>query len=122
DYKAKHFRKSDFLEVKTYQTSSYAWRSIIQTQTLTRKGLKWVIGNGEWVKVWKDSWLPGTDDMLLRRPGAFLYPNLLVKDLFVPKMSTWNAMKIKSLVDEEDVNKILTISDIPKLTFKHSFK
>ncbi|CAG7888860.1 unnamed protein product, partial [Brassica rapa] len=42
-FKAKYYRKTDFMEARSYQSSSYAWRSIIQTQPLIKKGMKWII-------------------------------------------------------------------------------
>lgn len=108
-FKAKYFRNSDFIDAKSYQTSSYAWRSIIQTQPLIRRGLKWVIGNGEQVRVWKDRWISGCSDLSLNGQSATLYPNLLVKDLFVSGTREWDGLNVRSLVGEEEANKILTI-------------
>lgn len=108
-FKAKYFRNSDFIDAKSYQTSSYAWRSIIQTQPLIRRGLKWVIGNGEQVRVWKDRWISGFSDLSLNGQSATLYPNLLVKDLFVSGTREWDGLNVRSLVGEEEANKILTI-------------
>lgn len=93
-YKAKYYRRTGFMEAKKYQTSSLAWRSIIQTQPLIQKGLRWVIGNGERVRVWKDPWLQGDQNNIPVGPGASLYPNLLVKDLFIIGTRHWDINKI----------------------------
>lgn len=109
-YKAKYFQKTTSFEASSYQSSSYAWRSIIQTLPLIKKGVKWVVGNGEKIRAWQDKWLFGEDDQLSPTgPGAESFPFLLVKDLFVSGTKTWDIPKISSLFRQEDVNKILKI-------------
>lgn len=108
-YKAKYFRKTSFLEAKALPTSSYAWRSIIQTQPLINRGMKWVIGNGEKVRVWWDNWLPGDNVLPPSGPGTEIHPMLMVKDLFVSGTREWDVAKIRSLIREEDADKVLQI-------------
>lgn len=50
-YKAKYYRKTDILDFRSYQTSSYAWRSIVQTLPLIQRGLKWIVGDGQRIRV-----------------------------------------------------------------------
>lgn len=108
-FKAKYFKNTNFLEARSYQTSSYAWRSIIQTQALIRRGIKWVDGNGDSIVVWKDNWLPGEHNLPPQGPGAALYPNLKVNDLFIPGTTSWDMRIIYSLFCREDALKILSI-------------
>lgn len=65
-FKANYYRHSDFLEAKSYSTSSYGWRSIIQIQDLLRKGLKWIVGNREKIRVRKDNWIRSSLRLLLQ--------------------------------------------------------
>lgn len=81
-YKAKYYRKMSFMEARTYQTSSLAWRSIIQTQPLLKRGMHWAVGNREQIGVWKDSWLLGDSGATPTGPGMLIHPNLRVKYLF----------------------------------------
>ncbi|XP_056854991.1 uncharacterized mitochondrial protein AtMg00310-like [Raphanus sativus] len=78
-YKAKYFRNTDFLEARSYQSSSLAWRSIIQTQPLVRKGMHWALGNGAHIRVWKDSWLLGGNSTTPKGPGETTLLNLTVQ-------------------------------------------
>ena len=39
--------KVDFREAGCYPTSSYAWKSIIQTQPLISQGTRWIVGDVE---------------------------------------------------------------------------
>ncbi|GAA0186503.1 hypothetical protein LIER_33791 [Lithospermum erythrorhizon] len=48
---------------------SFAWRSILQTREVLRKGCKWVLGDGNTVRIWQDSWvLNDTVDKLVSPP------------------------------------------------------
>ncbi|XP_033139897.1 uncharacterized protein LOC117131724 [Brassica rapa] len=108
-YKAKYFRRTTFMEAKSYQTSSYAWRSILQAKPLIHKGARWIIGNGENVRVWKDRWLTENQSPSPTGPGALLYPNLLVKDLFIPGTRSWDMHKIQSLFQDQVAQQILKV-------------
>ncbi|KAK3189299.1 hypothetical protein Dsin_028860 [Dipteronia sinensis] len=61
--KAKYFRNVDFLQASLKSGSSYIWRSIIWGRSLLMKGLRWKVGNGRSIRIFKDRWLP--------RPNAF---------------------------------------------------
>lgn len=77
---------------------------------MIKKGVKWVVGNGEKIRVWQDKWLDGEDGPSTPAgPGADLFPSLLVKDLFVSGTKQWDIPKIRGLVREDDVNRILKI-------------
>lgn len=106
-FKAKYYRKTDFMEARSYQSSSYAWRSIIQTQPLIKKGMKWIVGDGQLIKVWKDNWLPDKSSVTPNSPQTNQDPDLMVKDLFLLGTTTWDANKIRRLIHEEDAKKIL---------------
>ncbi|KAL0013435.1 hypothetical protein SO802_000504 [Lithocarpus litseifolius] len=57
-YKAKYFLRCNFIEADMGCQPSYAWRSLMATQDLVRRGMRWQIGDGERIQVWKDKWLP----------------------------------------------------------------
>lgn len=70
--------------------------------------MKWVICDGQRVRVWVDSWLPGTTNNAPTGPGSSALPNLLVKDL-ASDIIHWDTPKIEALVNPEYLPKILTI-------------
>lgn len=49
--------KSPF-EVTLGNCISYAWRSILKGFQLLKKGIIWRFGNGKYIKVWMDPWIP----------------------------------------------------------------
>ncbi|KAL0700618.1 hypothetical protein Bca4012_056740 [Brassica carinata] len=108
-YKAKYYKKSDFMYARSYQSSSYAWRRIVQTQPLIKKGMKWIVGDGKNINIWKDSWLPDKETVLPKDPSYPDHYDLPVKDLFISGTTVWDVHKIRSLVHEDDVASILRI-------------
>lgn len=80
-FKAKYFRHSDFLRAKSYQISSYAWRSLMLAQDLLKKRTKWVVGNRTEIKVWEDNWINTNPASPARGIGASTHPQLRVCDL-----------------------------------------
>lgn len=56
-YKAKYFPSCDFIEANLGSQPSFAWRSILSTQEVVKKGVRWQVGDGEQIQVWKDKWL-----------------------------------------------------------------
>ena len=108
-YRAKYYRNTGFMEARSYQSSSLAWRSIIQTQPLIRRGVHWALGNGEHIRVWKDSWLLGEPSSTPRGPGESTFPSLKVQNLFIPTTTSWNLPLLSSLFHHEDVQRIMRL-------------
>ena len=67
-----------------------------------RYGLRWKIGDGKCIKVWKDNWLTWV-------PGRKLNGNqevLVVRDLIDEDRKWWDDRKIEAVFDEETANMI----------------
>ena len=57
-FKAKYFGGSSFKDAQLGSRPSYMWRSIMVAKENVEKGFRWVIGNGKWVHIWEDRWIP----------------------------------------------------------------
>ncbi|XP_057739674.1 uncharacterized mitochondrial protein AtMg00310-like [Arachis stenosperma] len=55
-YKAKYFPYSPFMNAQIGQNPSWTWRSILEGRNMLKKGLKWQIGQGTQVRIYKDIW------------------------------------------------------------------
>lgn len=58
-FKEKCFKGGNFLQAPVGHNSSYVWRSITKAKPSLIRGLRWRVGNGESIMVWRDKWLPG---------------------------------------------------------------
>ncbi|XP_020874084.1 uncharacterized protein LOC110226497 [Arabidopsis lyrata subsp. lyrata] len=80
-FKAKYYPKQNLFEAKVKSQSSYAWKSISQGTQLLSYGLKYLVGNGTTINVWRDPWLPLNPHRPARGPGQYMYPHMKVADL-----------------------------------------
>ena len=55
---AKYFKGVDFLQAKPGSKPSFDWRSIIWGRQVIINGMRWRIGTGDRVKIYKSHWIP----------------------------------------------------------------
>lgn len=58
--KARYYPSSSFMESELGSNSSYTWRSIWDVKWVLRRGLRWRLGDDEYIRVWFDAWIPET--------------------------------------------------------------
>ena len=66
-FQSKYFARCSFWKAKLGSNPSFIWRSILASRDLLCHGMKWSIGNGREVDIWKDDW--GVSD-LMKRPHS----------------------------------------------------
>ena len=79
--KAKYFPHADFLDAAIPANASYVWRSICAANVVLKAGLRWRIGTGSRVKIWKDAWLPSPTTHRVLSPISVLDQNATVDSL-----------------------------------------
>ena len=57
-FKSKYFPYTSFVNAQKGRNPSYVWQSILVAQPIIRQGMRWQVGNGQSICVWKDKWLP----------------------------------------------------------------
>lgn len=55
--KAKYFPNSSFLDATLEHNPSYVWRSLTWGRDLLKMGLRWRVGSGNSIRVFKDPWI-----------------------------------------------------------------
>ena len=55
--KAKYFPHNSFLDATVPDTASYIWSSICKSIEVLNLGLRWRVGTGELIRIWKDPWI-----------------------------------------------------------------
>ena len=92
---------------------SYTWHSIMAAQSLIRKGLRWRVGDGAHIHVWKDKWLPSPTTYKVASPRIFLHVDTRVKELIDAPATKWKAPIIDTLFLPYEAELIKSIMMIP---------
>lgn len=109
-FKSRYFPRTTFLVASVGYQPSYAWRSLMHAKDVISKGARWLIGDGQQVQIWKDSWIPTLPDFKLTRNTSDIPAVALVEDLIDADTKNWNrGLIIKSFIPFE-AQLILNIS------------
>ncbi|KAL5556376.1 hypothetical protein UlMin_038612 [Ulmus minor] len=105
--KAKYFPHSTIWEVDTTHLSSYTWKSILWGRNLVAKGIRWRVGNGESLSIYKSRWLPIPWTFMITSPKVLSH-QAKVSDLLLNN-GCWNEELIRSSFLEHEANLILSL-------------
>lgn len=107
--KGRYYSDTNILNAGPGNKPSFIWKSLLEGRNLLRKGLRFLIGNGNETNASLDPWLP-TDPP---RPPRFLDDNpadiIYVKDLIDTRTKLWNREVLERSVAAEDINHILRL-------------
>ncbi|KAL0305076.1 UNVERIFIED_CONTAM: LINE-1 retrotransposable element O protein [Sesamum angustifolium] len=106
--KQKDFPHSDVFQASAGTGCSFTWRSILAARDLFILGLRWHIGTGQNVCIWKDSWIPRPWKIQVIMAPNTLHPDATV-DKLLDDLGGWNGALIRSFFRSEDVGLILGI-------------
>ncbi|XP_023633818.1 uncharacterized protein LOC111829312 [Capsella rubella] len=105
---AKYFSNTGLMDATLGHRPSHAWRSILQGLQLIKQGLKWRIGDGETVRIWRDPWLDNPP-----RPARSVNHQeehyLTVSSLLTPNSSNWCPHKLQQTVHPDDISHIMKV-------------
>lgn len=103
----RYFKDGQFLNAKLGSKPSFIWRSILWGRQVIDKGIRWRIGDGEQVQIYKGNWLP--------RPSLFkpVSPPSLPIDFTVSELidanNQWKVGLIYQHFMKEDADMITKI-------------
>ncbi|XP_074367545.1 uncharacterized protein LOC141707985 [Apium graveolens] len=100
-FKAKYYPHSSFLDAKLGCNPSYVWRSILETQTLLKRGARWRIGDGRSISVVEHPWLTDMQNPCIITHNEDLR-GMTVDQLFKICVRAWNENVIDSLFVTRD--------------------
>lgn len=80
-YKARCFPWCSFLEAQGGGDLSYAWASLRGAKSILLEGLRWRVGNGQTIKVWRDDWNPKKEGLFVPKESTLEDSGLRVADL-----------------------------------------
>ncbi|KAK3211950.1 hypothetical protein Dsin_016656 [Dipteronia sinensis] len=103
-----YFREGNFLNASKISSASFVWNSLMWGKDVLDAGLRWRVGGGSSIHIYKDRWVP--------RPSTFkiLSPPSLGDDATVDKLISplggWNCHLLKQHFSLDDYRAVLQIS------------
>jgi hypothetical protein len=98
--KAKYFPDCHILEAKPVDNMSYTWRSILHGVGLVREGMIWRIGDGQYVNIWQDPWIPRAwSRKIMTSRGDNLMTH--VSELINPVTGQWDQLVMDTFSEQE---------------------
>ncbi|XP_042987456.1 uncharacterized protein LOC122315549 [Carya illinoinensis] len=106
-FKEKYYRSCSLLEAKLGHRPSYIWRSVWGALELLQEGLRWRVGNGRSIRIWRHKWLPTPSSFCVQAPISALDARARVSELI--SNGEWDVELIKSIFRQEEVEQICSI-------------
>lgn len=102
-----YFSDCDFLEASKGSSTSFIWNSIIWGKEVLDKGLRWRVGDGSSILVFKDKWIPNPSTFKVISP-QLMSGNTTVSQLMYPS-GGWDLNVINQNFCKDDRTAILSI-------------
>uniref|UniRef100_A0A2N9F0P5 Reverse transcriptase domain-containing protein n=1 Tax=Fagus sylvatica TaxID=28930 RepID=A0A2N9F0P5_FAGSY len=110
-----------FRDLKTFNLALLAkqgWRILQQPQSLVARvlqlGVRWHIGDGKSVEIWRDPWLPTKGSFMVHSDPQGSHLVERVSDLILEDSQRWNVELIKEVFSEWEANVIVSIPLPPR--------
>lgn len=100
-FKAKYFKNSTILDATLGHRPSHAWKSIYEGDQFLKQGIRWRLGDGNTIKVWKDNRIGNPPRTA--RPRASIANDQLVVLGLLQHQKSWDTTNISEVIHMEDV-------------------
>ncbi|KAI9162186.1 hypothetical protein LWI28_024695 [Acer negundo] len=102
-----YYKDGGFLEAGKCGSGSFVWNSLMWGKALLVEGVRWRVGNGKSIKIYKDKWIPRHSTFKIVSSPK-LDTEATVDQLFTPS-GEWNVNLIKVSFLPVEANAILSI-------------
>ena len=103
--KERYYLRGSFLDASIGHNPSFSWRTILASQFLIKRGVKWRIEDGSKVKVFADPWL-SDDDPFIHTPIIEGMESIMVSSLMFNDQVDWDANLLRDIFSTRGVNLI----------------
>ena len=108
-YKAKYFQHCSFDEATIGRNPSYAWRSLMAAQGIIKRDMRWQVGSGNKIRVWRDKWVPRPSTYKVLTAEKQTSKDALVCELINRASNEWDTDILSQWFLPEDRDAILGI-------------
>uniref|UniRef100_A0A2N9FP25 Uncharacterized protein n=1 Tax=Fagus sylvatica TaxID=28930 RepID=A0A2N9FP25_FAGSY len=95
--KAKYFPHTSFLEASVPGGASFVWHSICEANVVLKAGLRWRVGTGSRINIWKDAWLPTPTTHRVLTPIRVLAESATVDCLIDLETMRWDGTLLDAI-------------------------
>lgn len=104
-----YYPSSSIWETKVGFNPSYAWRSIWSSRSVLELGVRWRVGDGRSIKIWKDAWLDGDGTGKLITPVRVLDQDDTVDKLMDSSNHMWCPDIVNEVLFPIDAERVMNI-------------
>ena len=108
-FKSKYFPYTSFIQAQQGRNPSYVWRNILAAQPIIKHGMRWQVGNGENICIWKEKWIPNPSTYQVISPRTLLPEDATVNVLIDADHGTWRSDLVRELFLNFEADIILSI-------------
>ncbi|GAA0170691.1 hypothetical protein LIER_41007 [Lithospermum erythrorhizon] len=109
-FKARYYPTGDYWTATLGPKLSFTWRSLLSVRHLMQKGVRWKLGDGRRMKIWKHNWMSHTSCCKPITPAPQGFQESFVSDFIEEGSGTWKTNKIRSKFFEVDNEAIIKMS------------
>ena len=107
--KSKYFPDSSILKADLGVNPSFTWRSLHGVMWVIEMGSRWIVGNGERIKVWHSRWLPRPFSFMPIQWNQGADADIRVADLIDNDRGCWKTQLVRQLFLPMDADQILRL-------------
>ncbi|XP_075670478.1 uncharacterized protein LOC142640297 [Castanea sativa] len=104
-----YFPRNHFLEASYSPNSSYTWNSIMAAKPILQRGSCWRIGNGRYIRVLNDAWIPNHPTNRVLHPAPNIEEDMKVSELIDQDSRGWDREFIWRNFHSDDAEAILRV-------------
>ena len=101
-FKAKYFPHGSYLSSSLGCNLSFVWRSVWSEKEVVNRGIRWRVGDGKSIYVWRDAWVCDFPGFRVGTTLASDLDNLKVSDLLLDAGRGWDSELIHSIFENND--------------------
>ncbi|XP_042939571.1 uncharacterized protein LOC122274613 [Carya illinoinensis] len=94
---------------KVGSNASFLWRSFLEARPILQEGLFWRIGNGDFVNIWTEKWLPRPSSFKVQSPLKAEFAASKVSTLIDSSSGAWKMDTLREVFRHEEVEVVCRI-------------